>query len=866
MQHQQQTSQQAEAGKAQLSVGLRSGFFSGYEPESSRYDELLAADGQIRSPWDRFVPLIERLQKGEFQRRWRHSQRLIRENGIAYSPYGDPDTSARPWDLDALPLLIHESEWSNVSAGLIQRAELLQLVLADLYGPQRLLKEGVLPPALLYSHPGFQLAYHGLNPDDASLLNYYATDLARAPDGNWWVLADRSEAPSGLGFALENRIVISRMLPNKFRTCNVRRLAPFFMAIEETLGELTVSTSGNKRVVILSRGPEHEYYFEDAYLARYLGHTLVEGSDLAFRDGRLFLKTLDGLLPIDVILRRPNSEACDPLEFSVDSTCGVAGLLQAVRSGAVAITNPLGSGLVESPIFMAFMPRLCRFFLQQDLALPGIATWWCGEANSLNRVLSQLDRLTITEAYRNRGQRTRPAQDFSKLSPEELAELIRSDPNRFVAQERLVPSTAPVWKEDRLTPATIVVRAFSVSNQGTYTVMEGGLARTTSPDDIRQGGVSVPTGQGCKDTWIVADQPVEYVSLLKQGGTSIELRRVGSDLPSRVADNIFWLGRHIERTDATARLLRTFILQATSESSESRSARLDPLLRALAGQGQIEPGYAVENMKERLPEIESALPQLIFDEQQSGSLRSVLEELSRVASVVRDRLSVDSWRTLIRVDQKFRAMHAASSSLDMTDVLNLVNGLIIDLAAMEGFVMESMTRSHVFRFLDFGRRLERAMQMVGLIESCFVGKHAITGALLEAVLEIADSVMTYRSRYLSNLQLAAVLDLLITDETNPRSIAFQLITLQEHAEGLPHHHEEVTLAKHERLILSMVHSVRMLDVQQFNEAHGLDDQQQLESLMMELERKLPALSHEISNRYLVHTSTTRTWSPKPVLP
>ncbi|MCA9229517.1 MAG: circularly permuted type 2 ATP-grasp protein [Planctomycetales bacterium] len=866
MQDQQQTSQQSSAGSAPLPVGPSPGFLSGYQSVRTGFNELLTPDGRVRPLWDRFIPMIERLQKGEFERRWRHSQRLIRENGITYSPYGDPDANARPWELDALPLLIHETEWREVSAAIVQRAELLQLVLSDLYGPQRLLKEAVIPPAVLYAHPGFQLAYHGLKPDSALPLHYYAADLARAPDGKWWVLADRSEAPSGIGFALENRIVISRMLPEIYRKCNVRRLAPFFIAFEETLQELAGLHSGVTRAVILSRGPQQECYFEDAYLARYLGHTLVEGADLAFRDGRVYLKTLDGLLPIDVILRRPNSEDCDPLEFSADSSAGVAGLLQAVRSGSVALTNPLGSGLVESPIFMAFMPRLCRFFLQQDLAMPGIATWWCGEPNSLEYVVSRLDRLTITEAYRHRGQKMQPEQDIAQVPPHKLEALIRSDPNRFVAQERLASSVAPLWKGNQLVSARLEVRAFSVAHRSSFKVMEGGLTRTTTTDSAVKSDSCAPFGRGCKDTWIVGDQPVEYVSLLTQSESAIELRRVGSDLPSRVADNIFWLGRQIERADAAARLLRTFILQATSETPESRQARLAPLLRALASQGQIDPGYALENMKGGLPDIESAMPQLIFDEHQPSSLRSVLEELSRVASVVRDRLSVDSWRTLVRIDQRFRSMQVASNSLDMTDVLNFVNGLIIDLAAMEGFVMESMTRSHVFRFLDFGRRLERAHQMTALLRSCFVGKHAVTGYLLEAVLEIADSVMTYRSRYLLNLQLAAVLDLLITDETNPRSIAFQLVTLRQHAESLPRHHKEVTLAKHEKLILSMVHSVRMLEIQHFCEPHGSDDQHQLESLLAGLERKLPALSHELANRYLVHTSSTRTWAPKPVLP
>ena len=363
-------------------------------------------------------------------------------------------------------------------SGIVQRAQLLSLVLADLHGPQRVFKERVLPPQVVYGHPGF-LPCYGQAPAGGSFLHHYACDLGRAADGKWWVLADRAEAPSGLGFALENRVVLSRMLPEIFRSCNVRRLAPFFINLKSAMTLAAKRHRENPRIVLLSRGAEHESYLEDAYLARYLGYTLVEGNDLAIRDNAAWLKTLDGLLPVDVVLRRPNSEACDPLEFSGDQTLGAAGLLHAARSGNVAISNPLGSGLAESPVFMAFMPKLCKFFLGEPLAMPGIATWWCGEPKALAYVLENLDKLCVTAAYRRRGLQPTRTEPWSRLPLPELKQRILARPNQFVAQERLTASTAPVWRDGRSSAANLVLRAFAVTSDQSFAVLPGGLARTS---------------------------------------------------------------------------------------------------------------------------------------------------------------------------------------------------------------------------------------------------------------------------------------------------------------------------------------------------------------------------------------------------
>ncbi|MCA9161746.1 MAG: circularly permuted type 2 ATP-grasp protein [Planctomycetales bacterium] len=827
--------------------------FSAYAPPSGVYDELQATGGRSRPHCDTFITALRTMGVREFQRRWGQAQRLVHENGLAFSAYGDPADRPRPWELDPLPVLIPGSQWQQVSDALRQRALLLNLTLADLYGPQRLLQEKTLPPELVFSHPGFLRAYHGQHPRNESFLTFYAADIARAPNGDWWVLADRTEAPSGAGYALENRIVVSRMLPSVFHSCHVERLASYFAAVRETLFLAARTNRENPRVTLLSQGPQSANYFEDAYLARYLGYALVEADDLAVRGSRVMLKTLGGLLPVDVILRRPNSDACDPLELNSSSGAGVAGLLQSVRSDNAVVANSLGSGLVESPVFFAFMPSLCRKLLGEELKMPGVATWWCGNPDSLKYVLANLRRLTIKRAFRHRGREFHFGRGLAAMSLDKLAEAIRANPSAYVAQEQVVRSTAPIWKDEQLHPSYIAMRAFLVSSQGSYNVMQGGLVRVSESLDPLE--MSILAGERSKDAWILADRPVQPISLLQQPGQAVELRRGGVELPSRVADNLYWLGRHMERADAAARLLRTVALRLSSESEATSIVELPTLLRVLAQQGQIEPGFVVEGMRDQLPRIEQALPSAVFDESQSGSLRTIVSGMFRTASIVRDRMSVDSWRILHRMDELFRPpLHGAA---ELGDVLPAINELIIDLAAFSGTVMESMTRTLGWRFLDLGRRLERALQIIALVRHTLAHSNNVQGPVLESVLQIAECLMTYRSRYLANLQLAATLDLLLTDETNPRSVVYQLVQIAEHVQRLPREQTQPLYASEQRLAMTSLHMLRMLDIQLLAEQHVLGEQQPLEQLLEELDTQLPKLSEVISHKYLIHVGPGR---------
>lgn len=835
------------------------GVFQNYLPPAGAYDEMFVSPGQFRPQYQQFADLLDGLGSEELTRRWSQSQRLIHENGIAYGAYTDQGDSVRPWQLDPLPMLITQQEWQPVAAGLKQRAELLRRVLADLYGPQSLIIDGILPPEILYRHPGFRLSYHGQPLHSQDFLTLYSADLGRAPTGQWWVLADRTEAPSGLGFALENRVMLSRMLPEPFRLCHVQRLAPFFIALQQTLERAIMSEHPYPRIAVLSQGPKHRNFFEDAYLARYLGYTLVEGTDLTVRNYKAWLKTLDGLLQVDVALRRPNSHMCDPLELDGDSQLGTAGLLQAARKRQVALANPLGSGLVESPIFMAYMPRLCQHLLSEELQLPGVATWWCGEKTSLEYTLANFDHLIIKYAYRRRDEQSKMQEQLERLSKKELSERLIADPANFVAQQKVARSTAPILGGRQIRPTQIALRAFVAATDDAFTVMDGGLGRTAAALDSLE--VSILAGEGSKDVWILGDQPAEHISLLPKRDASVAIRRSGAELPSRVADNLFWLGRNIERAAAASRLLRTVTLRLTGELATGNQGELGRLIRALANQGQIEQGYVVEGLRDSLPEFEQALPRMILDPEQVGSLRSICDSLFSAASQVRDRVSLDTWRVVVRIKEQFHQTGFqrvdGSSYFDLTDVLNLSNTLLVDLAALGGMVIESMTRSQAFRFLELGRRLEYALQSIVLLKSCLLTTDPISRELLEALLEMSDSLMTYRSRYLATMQLAPVLDLLLTDESNPRSVAYQLEALQKHVEQLPGNTQELGLTTEQKLGTSMLHTIRIVDIEGVSESHNLGEQGQLKALLDGFNRDLPKLANAISHRYLVHAGPAR---------
>ena len=818
--------------------------FSGYAGAAGSYDEVFSAPGELRPAWRRFIDATAGLTRAEFGSRWQQAQRLLQQNSLAYPDPKDPRARTHPWDLDAFPLVVEAEEWRAVAAALPQRATLLDLVLQDVYGPQKLIKSGLLPAEAVFRHPGFLLPYCRPEAPPRRLLHLYGADLARSPDGRWWILDDRCESPSGAGFALQNRIAMSRVLPDVIHECQVERLAPYFIALQEQLARLAPHRD-RARVVLLSQLAGSANYFEDAFLARYLGYTLAEAGDLAVRRNKLYLKTLGGLSPVDVLLRRPNSENCDPLELSNASSMGVAGLLHCLRSNNAAAANGLGSGLVESPIFMAFLPRLAEAMLGETLKMPSVATWWCGAPESRRYVLSRISELAIRPAYRRRGVNDARLLDLSR---NELIALIEANPAAYVAQERVRRSTAPVWSGGEIAHSYISLRAFAVSTADDYEVMPGGLARVSAA--LGPLDVSLLEGERSKDTWVLSQGPVSSVTLLSAPDEPLALRRGGVDLPSRAAENFFWLGRQSVRAESLGKLIRAVAQRLTSEQDAEQIPELQLLIRVLAEAGQIEPGYAVAEIKARLPALEKLLPAAVFDETTPGTLRATAGNLAYLTATVRDLILLDTWRIVRELSDEFLP---ASSDDSLLDMLVKVDGLLARLAALTGQFAEGMTRTHAWRFLDLGRRLERTLQGSQLIRAVVAEGGGSDPAALAALLEVSDSLMTYRSRYYSRFQLGAVLDLLITDETNPRSMAYQLVECTAHAAQLPREAVASGEFAEERLAASLLHLVRRPDPLSIARAYEAGDTEPLESLLTTVDATLPKLSDAVSHRYFFHS-------------
>jgi uncharacterized circularly permuted ATP-grasp superfamily protein/uncharacterized alpha-E superfamily protein len=750
---------------------------SGYAALEDRYDELLAAPGEPRPHWDAFLRSLAGREGMGVADSLSLMERQVRENGITYNVYADPKGADRPWEVDPLPLLLSPREWEEIEAGIAQRAELLNLVLADIYGEQALLRSGAIPPSVVFGHSGFLHQVRGIRPPSGVHLFQYAADLARSPDGRWWVVSDRTQAPSGAGYALENRLVVSRVFPQLFRDLHVQHLASFFSHMRESLLRWAPKGDGPPLIALLTPGPYNETYFEHALLARYLGFALVEGSDLTVRDGRVWMKTVEGLKRVHAILRRQDDDYCDPLELRSDSALGIAGLTDCARRGTVMLANALGSGVLESGALLGYLPQLSEQLLDAPLKLPSVATWWLGEPAAFEDAWKRLDHILIKPLDRSAREQAVFGAD---LAPDErvlLKARVASRPQRYVGQEWVHVSQAPVLERgpdrmaDQLSARTVGLRVFAVATPQGYRVMPGGLTRVAGDGDSRV--IAMQRGGGSKDTWVLSDGPVNAsFSLLSSTVTADDLVTSRGNVPSRVAENLFWFGRYGERCDTAARLLRVAIATVLGHGDANADDLSDGLVPVLA-------------LARRLGLIETSdnpgTELLRAATHPDEGLSQRLKQLSRVAFNLRDRMSADNWRTLNRLigDPVFQR----GSSLPLA--LGWLDRAVTTMMTLSGYVLDGMTRGSGWRFLSIGRRIERLSNLCITLQ---VATHEGRAGGLDWLLELADSTVTYRSRYLVAPEWMPVLDLLVRDDTNPRSVAFQVKGLVEYIDKLERSH------------------------------------------------------------------------------
>jgi uncharacterized circularly permuted ATP-grasp superfamily protein/uncharacterized alpha-E superfamily protein len=715
-----------------------------YASDARRYDELLDRAGAVRAHWR---PLIDRLagNGAEAVRRGVDlARRLIVENGVTYNVYADPQGRDRPWVLDPLPILLTAAEWHEIELGVMQRARLLDALLGDLYGPQQLLAEGTVPAELPFGHPNFLWPCHGIAPPGGNRLQVYAVDISRSADGRWWALADRTQTPSGPGYALENRQIVSRVFPDLLSDLGVRSLGGFFAALRENLLR-HAPDSETPLAVVLTPGAFNETYFEHAYLARQLGLPLVEGHDLTVRGDTVYLKTLGGLRRVHAIFRRLDDDFCDPVELRADSALGVPGLIAVVRAGKVVIGNSLGSGVLESAAWMGFMPAAAERLLGEKLRLPSVATWWCGEKLALDYVVENIERLVVKPAYPNQRFEAVFGRDLDPSGRAALAKRLIARPHAYVAQERLTFSQAPVWRSGDLSFASraLGIRVYAIATPTGYRVMPGGLARIASDAaDI----VSMQRGGGSKDVWVLAaDRRPD-----DEGKGDMAPRTLArhDELPSRLAENLFWLGRYSERCEDKARLLRATL-----------GVRTNGLLWPLAL-------ATCRHFITMSKSADTALP--VFEEGNALGLLADLQRLGWCASQARSRLSAEHWRAISVLQRQFQ--EAAERKTDARETLDAV---LLSLAALAGFALDDMTQDDGWRLMMLGRRLERLQFLSELLAQRLQSGGTPTQSELEWLLDIGDSTITYRSRYLASPLLGSTIDVLVFDKTNPRALAYQ---------------------------------------------------------------------------------------------
>lgn len=811
---------------------------------SNSYNEAFDSHGQLRAAWRPMLEAARKVPQGEFERRSWQANQLIAENGVTFNIFQDGTKSQRPWQLDLLPFIIDAQDWNWVEAGLKQRARLLDLLVKDCHGPRRLIREGVLPPEAVFANAGFWRPFCGLHRDDPSIVAA-AFELARDRVGNWYVMADRAEAPAGAAFALENRIVTSRTIPPSLHEQPVQRLAPFFLRLQNTLKRLGSQLSENPRIVLLSPGARYSYYFEDVYLARYLGYSLVEGADLAVRDNRVYLKTLAGLVPIDVIVSRGIERGIDPLELGGGEPHGVPGLLRVARDRRVVLANIPGSGLVESPIFMAFLPKICRTLFNQEMQLPSIETWWCGDPDQWRYVQSNLDHLVIKPAFQASGNEEILPRELSRDDRAKLIATINAKPHQYVAQALIQRSGAPSYLNSSVGVGHIALRTFLVADNDGYAVMPGGLARVALNTDPME--LSISAGVTSKDVWITASSPVPPVSLLTSEDQPVPLRRTSAIFPSRVADDLFWFGQSLDRIDFLSRLLRAVVERLASEIA-IESPELPSLVRALIDEGQVEASYAIESLTATLPLLTAALPKMVADTHESRGLTATISEMHRLASLERLWMSPDTFRKVRETVDRYQST-AVTGWTGLVDLLDALNHVILDLAAVSGLIHDGMIRGPAWRVMDLGRRIERVRDTARFLRSVMWGRPKLDRSVLRAILEVMDCRMTYRSRYLDNVQQNAVLDLCVTDETCPRSIACQLMGLSEHVDSLPGHESAVLRTEEKRIVMSALHAVRMIS------AEGLADHNSegVLGVLDNLERQMKQLAEVLTRKYLLHS-------------
>jgi len=823
-----------------------------YQSGLNSYDEVLDVNGRVKPHWEALFSTLQKLGIKELKNRNLEIISKLRENGVTYNVYEGLNGFNHPWQLDPIPFLIEQKEWNLIAKGLQQRALLLDLILRDIYGPRNLVKDAVIPAELVFDNTGFcRPCMDIILPTDRQI-TLFAADMARGPDGQMWILDNRTQAPSGSGYTLENRIVMSKLLPELADGMYVSKLSPYFNSLQNTVLKLSDKSKDAPNIVYLTPGPNNEAYFEHAYLASYLGYTLAQGDDLMVRNGCVYLKSIDGLQKVDVIIRRIDDDWCDPLELREDSKIGIPGLLQAIRMGNVQVLNPPGTSVLENHAFLAFMDNICLYFLGEKLIMPSVATWWCGHAKELKYVVSHIDELIIKKANRKSKFRSIYGRLLNKTEREELIRKISHHPHEYIAQQEVSLSTTPSLIDGNIVPRYASLRAFLVADENGYHVMQGGLTRSSPVKD--RFVISNQYGGLSKDTWIVSDKTEniqEKIVLTTPASVNKHI-----SLPSRSAENLFWVGRYCERTMAVIKFMNITINVLNLDRNFGGSAKqehIKVLLQSLTHLSSTYPGFMEEEdllLSDPYPEIID----LVSNSDRPGTIAANLGSFLHSVGAVRNQWDLEIWRIVDLIDHGYQEIRNASV-MNSNNIQRTLDGLYNNMFMFLGVISESMPRDNSFLLLETGKLIERILSRISVIQSNFGVKNSesVENELIEATLINHHLLVNYRQIYKSQLSVEAMLDMVLLEKTLPFSIVYMLDELKSNLGKLPSTTRGERLNEAQKSVLEASTLVKLASISALSKCNEDLERDKLFDLLSEVSRLISSVSWTLTNMYFSHT-------------
>ena len=835
----------------------------GYGQATGVIDELITPEGHVRPQWQSFMDGFSAMPPDEQQQRSEKLRRLVHENGLAHDVYSDPDHKAHAWNIDLLPLIIAPDDWKTLEVGVNQRARLLNLIMQDIYGPQNLMKSGKIPARLIYNDSAFLKARVDLETPCPPLF-FLAVDVSRNNDGSWRIIDTHTETPAGLGYAIANRVVHTKVLSDLFDATDVRREAAHFKKLMNFLPEhLGIN---DPRIVVLSHGMQHGDYFSHTYLARYLGYRLVVGSDLQVVGNEIYLKTLSGLKKVDGVIRCIDGEMSDPLTLNPDGFLGPSGFILAIKNNPALSFNTPGAGILENRGLSAYMADLCRDQMGEELLFHDTLRLWMGDTEAREKVIQKPENYLLHPAREGTGRpgEAQTGRRLGKMNRKEQKELFNTlslEGRKFVAEQPSNFATAPSLTEKGIRPTPYAMRLFAAFNGTDYDLLPGGIAMTVDPEIA----VALNSREGfVRDIWVPADGEEEaHQSLIYPHISAVDIDRNSSLLPSRIADNLFWLGRYTERAEWTMRLMRSVMIQAEEERGLTTDVdALRKTLEILITKGGSPIQLPGEDMG--ADQLDKLIRILRASNVGTFGLKGTIERILRVAQLIRDRLSLEAWQTLNSFSTN-PLWWQEVVPLRTDDSVDLLNEGIRTLAAFSGIVTENMTRNYAWRFLEIGRRLERALNHCEVLSSLFAQQadEQNEASRLLFMLKLADSLITYRSRNRFAPDLSLVLDLLIIDESNPRGLCFQLNKIAEHIGALPKSADDAVRTEEQKLILELNTQARLSDIEELTKVNPDGVRENLKQLLEEQITQLPVLSEILSRRYfsLMDNSPVRVHTP-----